>query len=68
MANKTVKSSFIRDVDYTGRKLTIRFKNGKILEYTKVPRDVAIDFVRARSKGRFYNANIRGVYTVERAF
>lgn len=46
--------------------LRIRFKNGALYEYRKVPQDVADDFGKCDSFGRFHATKIKGNFEYER--
>jgi len=62
----TVKSNLIDKIAYSNRTLSVMLKRGEAYNYTKVPRDVAEAFVRAKSKGKFFNSEIKGQYDSER--
>lgn len=59
-----VDSSAIDRVDYdaAARVLEVRFVTGRRYRYEDVPRAVYARFVAARSKGQFFNAEIRDRY------
>ncbi len=42
------------------RTLDLMFSSGRHYRYSNVPAEVAEQFARAESKGRFYNREIRG--------
>ena len=44
------------------RTLFVRFRSGELYAYLEVPTDVADAFLRAPSKGRFFQAEIDPVY------
>jgi hypothetical protein len=57
-----VKSSAIRAIGYDGYMLTVEFHSGRVYDHPGVPHSVYLGLMRASSKGRFYNQNIRGRY------
>jgi hypothetical protein len=61
--HKTV-SSFIDGVAYdrTNLILTVAFRNGTLVQYSRVGHAVAKDFLDAESKGKFWNSRIRDNY------
>ena len=60
-------STVIRRFDYdpTGRSLDVEFVTGRRYRYHAVPEEVAQAFRAAFSKGRHFNARIRGRYPFE---
>ncbi|MES2904700.1 MAG: KTSC domain-containing protein [Pseudomonadota bacterium] len=44
------------------RQLDLMFGSGRRYRYSNVPAEVAEQFARSLSKGRFYNGEIRGRY------
>lgn len=61
---KKVDSSFVDQIAYNDNLgfLDVKLKNGSIYSYKKVPRKVFDDFLRAKSKGDFYNRIIKKKY------
>ena len=59
-----IESSAIRAIDYQPprRRLEVTFVSGERYAYDKVPGEVHRAFVAAESKGRFFQAEIRGRY------
>jgi hypothetical protein len=57
-----VDSSAIRAIGYDGGTLTVEFHTGRVYDHPDVPYSVFDDFMRASSKGAFYNQHIRGRY------
>jgi hypothetical protein len=57
-----VDSSAIRAVGYDGSTLAVEFHNGRIYDHPDVPGSIFEDFMRASSKGAYYNQYIRGRY------
>ena len=57
-------STAIADIQYEqGRKrLTVTFVTGRVYQYDEVPAEVAADFKASRSKGGFFNGQIRDRY------
>jgi hypothetical protein len=57
-------SSVIRAIAFDAERseLTVTFGTGRIYVYAKVPEFTYRRFVRAGSKGRFFNAEIRDKY------
>jgi hypothetical protein len=63
-----VESTAIRAVDYEAdrRELKVTFVSGELYVYGDVPGEVHRAFVEADSKGRFFQAQIRGRYAYEK--
>lgn len=61
---KHVESSNLDDVDYDpgDETLYVRFKTGAEYSYWYVPAQVYHGLINADSKGRYFQANIRGHY------
>ena len=59
-----VESSMIRRIEYEEptRELDITFTSGKTYTYVDVPKSVYQRFVRAPSKGQFFNDYIKDQY------
>lgn len=57
-----VNSSAIRAIGYDGATLTVEFRTGRIYDHPRVPYSVYEAFMRASSKGAYYNRHIRGRY------
>ena len=57
-----VNSSAIRAVGYDGYTLTVEFNSGRVYDHPGVPEAVYEAFMRASSKGAYYNQHIRGRY------
>lgn len=64
------ESSVIREVKYNPRREVIEVRieqqsgEERVYFYEDVPEELYFDFLAADSKGRFYNNNIKGEYTV----
>ena len=58
----SVASKNIAAIGYDGGVLYIKFKSGSLHKYSNVPQHVYGAFISADSKGRYYNAHIRGRY------
>jgi hypothetical protein len=58
-----IKSAFIQAVGYDelNKHLRVMIKNN-FYDHYEVPNEVYQDFINAKSKGSFYNKNIRGKY------
>lgn len=57
-------STAIHRIDYTDQEvLVIYMVDGSKLEYGNVPRSVFNEFLKADSKGRFFNLHIRNTYS-----
>jgi hypothetical protein len=59
-----VESSLMTDVQYDEktRELDIRFTSGKTYRYFDVPKKVYSGLLRAKSKGEFFNEEIKEIY------
>lgn len=64
MARIQIDSTAIQSVEYTEKKkdLDILFTDGTTEIYHNVPEKIYQDFLSAKSKGAYFNYNIRGVY------
>jgi hypothetical protein len=60
-------STVIDKIEYDAEHwiLTVVFQSGKVYYYKDVPGSVYISLRAARSKGRYLNKNIKGVYEYE---
>lgn len=61
----TVKSNLIDKIAYQNRTLSVLLKNGSAYQYTGVPVEVAERFLKAKSKGKFFNSEIKGNFDSE---
>jgi hypothetical protein len=61
---QSVQSSTVRSVryDHDTRALDITFIGGKTYRYLNVPLDVYVAFIGAKSKGEFFNDNIKDTF------
>jgi hypothetical protein len=57
-----VESSMLDSIGYEKNVLEVRFCNGGLYQYLDVPESALSELMRAESKGRFFNQNIRGRY------
>jgi hypothetical protein len=57
-----VESSMIDSIGYEKKVLEVRFCNGGLYQYLDVPESLLAGLMRASSKGRFFNQEIRGRY------
>ena len=69
MKRQRVISSSIRSVGYDSANqiMEIEFQSGGIYCYYGVPREVYQELLNAPSKGRYFEANVRGTYRYARA-
>lgn len=60
------RSSSIQSINFRqDNKLTITFfKNKSKYTYDNVPKQIALDFIKAPSKGRYFHKYIKGQYKV----
>lgn len=65
MARIPIDSSSLKSVGYDAseKTLEVEFHHGAVYVYLDVPQDVFEELKTAESKGRFFNSNIRSVYT-----
>lgn len=57
-----VQSSVIHEVEWHNHELTVIFVTGRVYVYSAVPQFVYFQFLRAPSKGEFFNREIRDHY------
>lgn len=64
MQRKAVDSTTMRSVGYQAKSriLEIEFDSGMVYQYVGVPAKVYAQLLRAESKGRYFNGEIRDVY------
>lgn len=62
------ESTLVDMISYDPQKRTldVYFTTGSAYRYSRVPFAEAFTFVGARSKGEYFNRNIRGKYTTQR--
>jgi hypothetical protein len=62
------RSSLISDYGYDNKtqELDIRFVSGPTWRYSGVPLDTFLEFLRSGSKGKHFNANIKGKFPEEK--
>lgn len=60
-----VFSSAIKSVGFRNATLEIEVASGDVYRYLDVPRDVFVEFMRAESKGAFFNERIRDSFRVD---
>ncbi len=60
-----VDSSYLRSVGYDSltQVLEIEFRRGEVYQYLDVPATVYTDLINAPSQGRYFNANIKDIYS-----
>lgn len=61
-----VSSSDISSVGYENGILYIQFHSGGMYSYSGVPASVYQNLMSAPSKGRYFHANIKGIYAYKR--
>ncbi len=63
-----VDSEAIADVEYRprARRLLVRFTSGELYAYEGVPGALYEELLAAESKGRFFQAKVRGQYPYSR--
>lgn len=63
-----VESAAIEAIDYDPRRrrLRVTFVSGEVYAYAAVPGEVHRAFIAAESKGRFFQAQIRGRYAYKK--
>jgi len=63
---KIVDSDVIGSISYDvdTKTLAIKFRRGGSYAYSNVPKRVFENFMRARSKGKFFNDSIRNQYSI----
>jgi hypothetical protein len=68
MIRESVISSELRSVGYETQALVleVEFQTGGIYQYFGVPDSVYRALMTAPSKGRYFNANVRNVYSYQR--
>lgn len=63
-----VKSSNIQGIGYRNNLLYVAFNTNAVYSYEKVPEQIVIDFLKADSKGKYFNIFIRkGGYSYKKA-
>ena len=68
MQRVLVESTTLRSAGHDTRTavLELQFCNGAVYQYSLVPARVYWDLLEARSKGGYFNHNIRGKYPYQR--
>jgi hypothetical protein len=51
------------DYDEASRVLQIRFQSGRTYSYKDVPQETAEGLMQANSPGKYFNSNIRGIFS-----
>jgi hypothetical protein len=63
-----VKSTSISEIGYKRRTMNVKFSNGKLYEFKKVPRILFDTFFGSASKGQFFNQEVKNSFpTIELA-
>lgn len=68
LSEKPVESSWITNLTYNraDRKMTMQLSNGRSFTIPAISRSIFERWINSPSKGKFYHANIRGKYEVNR--
>jgi hypothetical protein len=68
MDREQVKSSNIKSVGYDPEQkiLEIEFKSGSVYQYEEVPEDVFQEMLVAESVGKYFNTQVKGIYSEKR--
>lgn len=61
-----VKSSMLESYSYDGKNFYARFGGGSTYKYLGVSKSVVDDFEKAASKGTYFSAKIRPVFSSEK--
>lgn len=61
-----VESSNLKSVGYDGQNLFVEFGKGSIYVYYEVPLELYTELLKAESKGKYLNSNIKNVYRYEK--
>jgi len=61
MQRQEVESTDIGAIGYS-RVLEIQFESGRIYQYYNVPEEIFLEMLNAPSKGKYFNAAIRGKF------
>jgi hypothetical protein len=67
MERVAVESSALREIGYEDGVLEVRFATGRVYRYLGVPEHLYAELLRAESRGRFFNENVRDAYRFVRA-
>lgn len=62
-----VTSTSISEIGYKYRTMKVKFNNGNMYEFKKVPRAMFDEFVKAMSKGKFFNEKVRDAFPMQLA-
>lgn len=54
-----VESEAIRSLGYRSLTLEVEFTEGGVYQYFSVPKKIFLEFIRAESKGRYFQEQIR---------
>ena len=58
----SVQSTSISEIGYKRRTMQVKFNNGRVYEFKKVPRVEFDKFCSANSKGKFFNQKVKATY------
>lgn len=69
MQSRSVESSTLTAVAYDNynQMLQLRFRDGSIYSYSRVPADIYEALLIAPSKGKYFNSRIRGRFAHQRS-
>jgi hypothetical protein len=63
---KSVKSSMIKELGYADGDLKVRFNDGRIYEFKRVPKAVYARIMKSGSVGSSFNRNVKDKYEYEK--
>jgi len=58
----SIQSTSISEIGYKRRTMQVKFQNGKLYEFKKIPRAIFDKFFSSASKGAFFNQEIKAFY------
>jgi hypothetical protein len=61
MEVRNLESDMIRDMSYSNGDLSITFRNGALYRYSNVKSETVIQFLQAKSMGRYFATNIKSL-------
>lgn len=62
----SVDSTNLKAVGYDGQNLFVEFGKGTIYVYYEVPLELYTELLKAESKGKYLNSNIKNIYRYEK--
>lgn len=66
MKRTPVESSNISSIGYSNKTLEVEFNSGSVYQYEDVPISLWVNFMQAKSHGKFFHNNVKGKYAYER--